>query len=207
MNEGFVSPDLELDYEVGTRKNVLHAIMDRDQPEQVSPIVNQLYVVSLFQRGWRGIDAFAQSALNSRLNFEAMLADVYRVEEPENITNGWKITANALERLRDRTAASGSKLVVMQLPDPYQLDANCLGHFEDEGVAVDAQIPSRRLQAICAELNITHHDLYPATRAWIDREDISHPYLSHTCDRHFSPMGHAFTATELQRYIEETLLR
>lgn len=103
----------------------------------------------------------------------------YAADAPE-----WRVTRALFQRLRDRVAAGGGRLMIAVIPEPWHLrDAARGGH--------QAQV-----LAACRELGIEALDLTPAFLL-AARESGEPLYFAR--DGHWTPRGHMVAASALER--------
>lgn len=111
---------------------------------------------------------------------------------------------NSLARLKSLTDKDGANLVLVQIANPYQIDENWLElmqyKFEEK---IDPLLPNKKVAAICQELGIDYLSMYEAAMEEIQDEDLSFPYFSYSCNRHFSPAGQRFMAEWLHSQIDD----
>lgn len=131
------------------------------------------------------------------------------VDTPEGRERAWRVTEELIGLLADRAREIDCRLVVVSLPDYWQVDprAQVKGL---EAVHVDVQAP---LAEICQRRELPLVDLLPALRAAADDTcdasdasdagdagDASEP-LYYRADRHLTARGHAVVAGELERVL------
>ncbi len=202
IKEGFIDDANNFQYTTGTQKEVLDELLTQEIPEPSNPIVTNLYVFSLANKGGRAFKSFVQTAINLKADFKGPLADVYDVDEPEDISKGWQITEKALSRLHELVSKDSSKLVLAQLPGPYQLDENWMSLSETQfDKKLDPTYPNQKIKDICSNLGITYFDMYPGAKQYVDENEIGFPYFSYDCDRHPSPFGHSYMAAAIYSYL------
>jgi lysophospholipase L1-like esterase len=120
--------------------------------------------------------------------------------------------ARAVERVRevvgdiDRSVrATGGRLVVMAIPDEYQVDEalrrRSLARQGEDEAHYDLDRPQQILSGICSELGIPLVDLLPASRAWAAEAPL---YLER--DTHWNPRGNRLAAEELAEFLIENRL-
>lgn len=144
-----------------------------------------------------------QMLLNFRWDFRDELARVYLPDEDDDVRRAWSITEASLRRLDQIARADGTKLVVVDIADPYQIDPNWLRVSSARmRRRLDATKPDRRLAEICGRLGIAFYDMYPDARRYIEENRLRFPYLSFTCNRHYSALGQRLMATLVARYLE-----
>jgi len=88
--------------------------------------------------------------LHLRLDLDRELARPYTPHEDPEISRAWKIVEISLARLNEIAKHDGTKLVIVDIADPYQVDASWLRLASARnGATLDATRPNRRLGEIC----------------------------------------------------------
>ena len=206
IDEGLVSKNLELTYHTSNLNEVLKAINEKTIPKTSNSIIQNSYCLSLAKKGARVFSSFLQTAINIKADFKRSLSDNYDPSESKNISNGYKIVTKSLQRLDSLVKLDSSKLVVIQLPDPYQVDKNWISYSAQKfDQKLDPIYPNKKIKGICDSLNIGYFDMYPRASRYIEENKLSFPYFSQTCDRHPSKFGHQYIATEVDRIIKSEL--
>ena len=143
-----------------------------------------------------------QLRLNVLWEFPSHVLRPYRVEEDAETQRAWQIVTASLRRLKEVTDHEGTALVVVDVADPYQLDENWLRVAAVKtGERLDPTHPNKRLGRICQQLGIHYYDMYPDAVAYIKEHQLRFPYLSFSCDRHYSPLGQALMANLVVKYL------
>jgi hypothetical protein len=144
-----------------------------------------------------------QMALDFRWDFHHELARPYLVREDDATRRSWAIVEASLRRLAELTLEHGTKLVVVSIADPYQLDDDWLrlNALREDG-AMSASHPNERLANICEKLGIRHYDLLPETRAYVQERHLGFPFLSFDCDRHYNAGGQKLMANLVFQYLQ-----
>ncbi len=104
----------------------------------------------------------------------------------------WQITEMALLELKSEIERDGARFMIMIIPDQKYFDATS-GEPET----------SVRLITFARQNNIEILDLYPPMISYARDHNLTFPYFSHTCDGHWSPLGHAVAAHILSTYLLE----
>lgn len=202
IREGLISKELEFTYPKGTFEDVLKEINRKDQPPPLPAIVKYSYVLKMAHRGKRAFHSFMQTATNTRLNFNIYLANTYNPEAVRQLQKGYDIASVSLSKLAKMTKADSAELLVINLPDPYQVDKNWIARTEKEySVKLDPTFPNQVIQNICDGLDIRYYDMYPNAVRYIDENQIKFPYFSHDCDNHPNPAGHRYLAENIYNYL------
>jgi hypothetical protein len=163
-----------------------------------------LCLVRLVRLAFRTMRFRLQMLLHLRLDLDRELARPYIPNEDPEISRAWKIVEISLARLNEIAKRDSTKLVIVDIADPYQVDANWLRLASARnGVALDATRPNRRLGEICSKLGISYLDLYPETMKFIEANHLGFPYLSYSCNRHFSPAGNRLTSDLVVKYLRD----
>jgi len=143
-----------------------------------------------------------QMLLNLRLDIRTELARPYLPVEDDEIRRAWSIVEAALARLNEITHAEGTALVVVDIADPYQIDPNWVRASSIRlGKTLDPTHPNERLGQICRRLGIPYYDMYPDAKSYISEHHLRFPYLSFSCNRHFSAKGNSLMADLVLKYL------
>lgn len=114
--------------------------------------------------------------------------------------------ARLVERLHWEVEASGARLVVMILPDEFQIDAGvraaAMRHAGRRAGDYDLERPQRRLRTFLEERGIDHLDLLPLFRDAGQTER-----LYRVRDSHWNRAGNHLAARSLLRYLDEIFAR
>ena len=129
--------------------------------------------------------------------------EVYAEQPDPEMAAAWRVTEEALRRLRDAVQADGAELLVVQLAEPAQLDP-----AQAERIAAvpghDVLAPNRRLAEITGRLGVDYLSLYEPFVAYRDAHDLGPPYFALTCDRHWSALGHRVAAEAIAEHLERS---
>ncbi len=202
--ERFIDRHLNFVYRrVEKLDDVLPAVSVPRAPSQLVLPEDRWCTARLLNFGRRLVGQHLQMALNLRWDFHHALARPYIPHEDEEARRAWTIVEASLRRLDELTRARGTKLVVVDIADPYQLDPNWLRMTSlREGVELSARHPGRRLGEICAKLGITHYyDMFDDAEAHLRARRLGFPALSFTCDRHYGREGQELMADLVANYL------
>ena len=108
----------------------------------------------------------------------------------------WRLVELLYTRIRDTTAAMGSELVVVLLPD----DSTAARYAEGRPQAADT---FRRMRDVCERIGLVCVDVAETIGARLDRTLISKLYLPR--EGHFSVDGHRVTAAALTPVVARAL--
>ena len=151
---------------------------------------------------WQMAGQQLQMWLNLRWDPRHEIARPYLVEEDADMRRAWAIVEASLRHLSELAHEQHTRLVVVSVADPYQLDANWVRLVTlREGAALDPAHPNKRLGEICKRLGIRHYDMLPEVAAYVREHGLTFPYLSFRCDRHYDREGHALMARLLYAYL------
>lgn len=160
-------------------------------------------VSSFVRLARRALSQRMQMLLGLRWDFRHELVRPYLADEDDDMRRAWQIVEASLQRLRDVTAERGTKLVVVDVADPYQLDENWIRAASvRERTALSPTHPNERLGAICRKLGIRYYDMYPETAAYVRSHGLDYPQLSFHCDRHYDERGQRLMAALLFGYLK-----
>lgn len=131
------------------------------------------------------------------------LYDAYRVYNPRPQgpwVESWEATEEALRRLKREVEADGSRLAIVQIADPVQVDRD-LAAALTRHKGYDLLYPNRRLAAFSSTLNIPYLSLYEPFIEYRDAHRLGYPYFSLGCDLHWGPLGQRLAAEELSKFL------
>lgn len=149
----------------------------------------------------RGSDPFAN---------EMFAYQVYRPAAGPMWEEAWTATTQVLRTLRDETAASGTPLLVVTIPDAINLSPawreDLRSELGGEYLPDDFYInyPRRRFQAIADSLHLNVLHTEDGLRTYRDKWKLPKPEFSYTCDGHWSPLGHALAADMVWAALSDT---
>ena len=137
----------------------------------------------------------AQGVVNHALGRVPGKWRVYLDEPAQAWRDAWRITEHALATLKDEVAADGGRLALVAVPEHFTTNPAwrkelILGAGSGVPEGFDPSLPSRRLAAIAARLELPFLDLLPAFIAYRDANDLPYPYFGFACDGHWNPLAH-----------------
>ena len=204
INEGLISEDLKFLYPKGTFEEVMNEIKKNEQPPPLPAVIQYSYTLKMAQRGLRAFNSFRQTAANTRLNFSRYLADTYNPGAIDQLQKGYDIAEASLSKLAKLTQSDSTRFLLVNLPDPYQVDKNWIEKSEKKySVKLDPTLPNTIISDISQKLNIDYHDMYPNAVKYIDENALKFPYFSHECDNHPNQEGHQFLAWDIYKHLME----
>jgi lysophospholipase L1-like esterase len=109
------------------------------------------------------------------------------IRNAEQAALAWRTTESLLELMRIQSAAIGTQLIVVSIPDYDRVDAR---YQLKSQLPVNVEI-EHELAEVCARLGITYVDLLPDL---IAASSISTEPLYYATDRHLTPAGHMAVA-------------
>jgi hypothetical protein len=178
------------------RKTAPHAA---EKPLRTGSCLHHLYRIAE-----RAVRLRMQGVLNLRWDFRSELERVYFPDEDPDIARAWEIVEAALRRLKELVGEGGATLVVVDVADPYQLDPNWLRVSSvHAGKPLDATRPNKRLGDICRRLGTLFYDQYGDAKKYIDEHRLRFPYLSFSCDRHYTREGQELMGRLVVRFLRE----
>ncbi len=203
INDGYLNANLEFTYPTGSKKEVFNEVRKPIQPEPNPVSASGLYVFRLASKGLRSFTLFLQASLNMKLDFRTYLAKTYSPDHSGELKKGYTVASKAIERFKHLTNQDSTKFLLVQLPDPFQLDPNWVEAAEYKyDMAIVPDHPNKIIEGICNDLNVSYFNMYPAAKKYIEDNDMKFPYFSHTCDRHPNELGHRYLATEIHSYLK-----
>jgi len=197
-SEGLIDSSLELTYPVAAGFDEIRAELARQSSKvPASESKHTPYLFRFLSQSLRVIGQSVQYWWNIRTDFSDALINVYMEPEAEAVGKGWIVTRNSLARLKQLTEEARSQLLVVDLADPYQIDANWLkvaALRSAKGKTLNPTHPNERLREICASLLIPYYDMYSDVMSYVTARRMRFPYLSFACDRHFNKEGNSLVA-------------
>jgi len=106
--------------------------------------------------------------------------------------------APILERFDASVRLAGGRLVVLIIPDEFQVDPKLLARLAPDPATIDLDRPQRRLAELLGEKDIAHLDLLPLFRE-LGRSRV----LYRERDTHWNSAGNRVAADELARFLKE----
>ncbi len=204
INEGLISEELEFQYKIGSKEEVLAEISKYKQPEVFNSKLQGLYIFNLAQKGSRTLMSYLQSLVNMKADFQQGLTDIYITNETEVLKCGYTIAEKSLQRMDSLITADSSKLILIQLPDPYQIDKNWISLSTSKyDVSLNPLQPNSRIKNICEKLEVEYYSMYDNAISHIQEKNLTFPYFSQDCDRHPSEYGYEYFAEELNKLIQK----
>ncbi len=188
---------------VGSFEEIASYLRNVSAPPPASPIGPRGLCLSRFLTV---VEKLFRDQLQMRLNvmwdFRRELARVYSTRPDEQMEKAWGIVEASLAELERLTRRDGSQLVVVDLADPYQIDANWMAVSSTTvGETLDPIQPNQRLGEICRRHGIRFYDMYADAKRVIADRGMRFPYLSFRCDRHYAPEGQRLAANLVTAYL------
>ena len=205
ISEGYIDQKLNFTYPTAKSfeeiKNYIHSFGTPPKQEYEK---GGLIVFKLADRGLRSLGATISSAISLRFDFRGAIAEIYAPQESKNVQKAYRILEHSLLELKKQVKSNGSKLILVQLADPFQLDPNWLAVSEKKfGLTLKPDYPNEKVKNICQMLEIPYFDMYPATKNYIKKKNMEYPYLFHECDRHYNEEGNRWAAELVYQYLKE----
>ena len=172
-------------------------------PPPTAATSHQLCLRRVVNVAWQMAGQQLQMWLNLRWDPRHEIARPYLVDEDADMRRAWSIVEASLRHLAELAEKQRTRLVVVSVADPYQLDANWVRLVSlREGAPLDPAHPNKRLAEICKRFGIRHYDMLPEVAAYVREHGLGFPYLSFRCDRHYDRTGHELMARLLFAYLE-----
>ena len=173
------------------------------EPQQRETRKGWFVSLKLIGKGLKSLEVAVQYMLNTRVELKGALGEVLNPEQSETLDKGYEIFRQSLSDIKMAVERDGSQFALVQIPTPYQVDDNWL-NINGRKLDADLQpdLPNQKVNAISKELGIEVLDLLPAAQSYIEREEISYPYLYHSCDAHMSAEGNLWFAEQVKNYLE-----
>jgi len=122
------------------------------------------------------------------------------------MVSAWAATAEFFEKLVASVRGAGAKLVVLVIPDEFQVDAKkratLCERFELDEKEYDLEQPQRAVAELCRKADVPCVDVLPAFRAEGAQGGL---YLD--LDTHWNAKGHALAGSILAPVLERLLAR
>ncbi|MFN8632273.1 MAG: SGNH/GDSL hydrolase family protein [Chloroflexota bacterium] len=181
------------------------------KPEDVNPVVGALRGGSLL---WNVFETGVLEKLDqgedddelraNRFNLNKMI--VHAVKSSERQDDAWKTTLTLLQRVRQLGEEKGFKTAVVVAPAAFQVyDTDWDALLRDNKLkAADwsQDLPNQVLAANAGTIGAPMLDLLPSLRAAVpNASTMYYPY-----DKHWTTVGHAIAAREIERFLLEQSL-
>ncbi len=129
---------------------------------------------------------------------------VYQTPPPPEFVAAWQLTEAIISRLRDEVTQRGSRLVVVLVSAPEQLDpsawAQTVTRYPDmQGVSWNLMLPNQRMGAFLERAEIPHVDLLPIFRE--SAAQAEQPPLHFRYDQHWTADGHDLAAAAIAEFL------
>ena len=133
---------------------------------------------------------------------------LYLEHAPPSLTDAWRLTALALDRLKQEVAQDGGHLALVTIPEYFTLVPDWKGAVAyGGGISVpgdfDKDRPAKRLMHIAETLGIPALDLTDAFQTHRDRHQLEAPYFSFDCDGHWNTLAHDLAAKEIAAFLQD----
>lgn len=165
-----------------------------------------LYSFNLAKKGFRSLQNISQYWTNVKGNFKDAIGQIYAKEEPPHLTRSYEITEKVLRDLHLAVTRDSSKLVVVNLFDPYQVDNGWMKIMSEKlNVTTDPLVPNQRIEAICHQIGIDYFSLYEPTMEEIKAKNMKFPYFNFACDNHLTEKGNLWVAKLVSAHLKPKL--
>lgn len=203
VNDGFISQTGEyLAPKSNSLEETLEEINSMGEPEALSTDV-VFYTFSLAKKGLRFIGNVVEYYSNVKGNFKDAIAEVYSEEEPDHLTQAYKITEKIFQDFKTVTKRDSTDFLVVNLFDPYQVDQKWLEVMEGKiDKPMSADYPNRRIKQLCDNQEIAYYSLLPEVKKEIEEKKMAFPYFSHSCDNHLTEKGNLWLAESMANYLK-----
>ncbi len=126
---------------------------------------------------------------------------IYQFPSDERFEAAWRLTEAIITRLRVEVEQRGSKLVVVIVGAPEQLDSSQLEMIfaGQPQLNWDVDAPNQRLGGYLSAQEIAYLDLLPIFRQAAGRPNA--PLLHFRHDQHWTPAGHRLAATAIAEFL------
>lgn len=128
---------------------------------------------------------------------------VYQNDAP-GMAPAWQLTAALLDRLRQKTAEAGSRLLVFYIPEKIEIHPEAWQAFVRDYPAApalcDPSLPRRRLSSICDSLDIALLDPTSVFAEKTTKSPGARFYFQH--DWHWNPAGNRVVGEALAAYFQ-----
>jgi hypothetical protein len=133
---------------------------------------------------------------------------VYQDPPDERFAAAWALTEAIISRLNDEVAARGSRLAVVLIGAPEQIDSQAwqrtlAANPAIQPLSLDLEAPNRRLTAFLEAKKIPHLDLAPIFRRAAGQPDTPPLHFRH--DQHWTPAGHRLAAEAIHEFLQRDL--
>ncbi len=119
--------------------------------------------------------------------------------DPDDVKQGWKLVAGALETMKSFVTTEGAKLYVVFIPQYVQTSQSIFERsvrkYGHDPSIYDMEKPNRELAKLCRKLEIDYLDLLPVMK----KETSVVNGLYYPRDGHWNAEGHRIAAREIYR--------
>lgn len=135
--------------------------------------------------------------------------NVYRVPPNKAWVDGWRITEEILIEFKETVKEDGGEFVLVVLPTGnVDLVDDMATFMAEQGVEdvpsdFDPAYPHKRLQAFAEREEIPFLSLLPGFKSYAVEHGLKEPYFSHTCDGHWSQLGHEVETELIGNFLVE----
>lgn len=204
INEGFINEQMEYTYPIAGFEEIKNYIQSFGTPPANEYNEGGLLVFKLANRGLRALGSTIASAINVRFDFRKGIAQVYDPKENEQMVKAWQILEKSLKDLHEMVKQDSANLIVVQLAEPFQLDANWQTVTEKKyDLELQPDYPNQKLEKLTEKLGIAYYDMYPDAKKYIEENNLKYPYVFHECDRHYNEEGHQMAAGMVYDFLIE----
>lgn len=143
---------------------------------------------------------FLKSAIDELLDLGA-LSPHFQTPYSLYYQKSWMQTEVALGMLKSEVEKDGAKLIVVDVPNPIQLIPNYFNKLSTTS-GYDPFSANKKLEKIAKKLELPYFFPFREFADYIKINGLKRPYLSHTCDSHWTAVGHKVAAESINKYLE-----
>jgi hypothetical protein len=119
----------------------------------------------------------------------------------------WLTTEKVMTLMRNTVTQDGSKFMVVAWPDFADIDPGWRQRLTKQVGELPSDFnafkPEERLKRIADRNQIAFDFLAPYMQVYRDEHHLQWPYFSHTCDQHWTALGHRIGAQAIVQKLEE----
>lgn len=172
-----------------------------------SHVVRYLYRLSNYSVPFRNFLAFLHlhtPAPKVEGPVKDISEEVYIVDTPHEWEEAWRVTEALVKKMKEESEGHGAEFMVFSLSSDTQLVPEVFERIETKypGVALDRELPEKRLRAFTEKENILYLSALPTMKKATEKGVEVHP----SCHGHWSVKASEYGGVLLGRFVEKQFL-
>lgn len=130
--------------------------------------------------------------------------EVYRVDTPDEWEKAWRVTEALIKKMKEEAEKNGAQFMLFSLSNDTQLSEDKYEQIVAKypGVAMDPELPEKRLRAFTAEEDIVYLSALPTMKKVTEKGIEVHP----ACHGHWSKEASAYGGVLLSKFVTKQFL-